>query len=384
MSEASIGGRITRAGAQGTVEWLGSEYVGVRFDDGRKALIRRDALDADAQRDPRAAAASDGNKRAGPATTFVLQDAPDQGHGMGARWPPFFDDPTAAVIKHLPEILPAMRMHGGYSEFFKPRSPVPPIGPPAFLLFAGSRRLPGDAGRVVHPGVDPREIESSAAHNGLACVNRINLDSRAAELASLFPMTLYGRQNRIRLRRIHLWRSGVEAQIEADVGEGSITFFDTDFVCNQVWYTEGAEHDFLLAGIADDAGPADPNDFAIPRNESYFDAMLWLTGESQRPDDGSMVERFDMRGMALLLPRAQGDRDDYIFRGPIREVRLEVMLGQPVWRLRVTVLRAGDADIDIDVIVTRKVWRSDHAPHVGDDIQGSLWLQGRMWMQGGR
>ncbi len=49
----------------------------------------------------------------------------------------------------------------------------------------------------------------------------------------------------------------------------------------------------------------------------------------------------------------------------------------------VTVLRGladGESDMDLTILVTRRVWRGDQPPVVGMEIEGSLWLQGRLWM----
>ena len=58
------------------------------------------------------------------------------------------------------------------------------------------------------------------------------------------------------------------------------------------------------------------------------------------------------------------------------------MLDQPAWELRATVTRDLETndDVDLDVIVTHKVWEDREPPKVGEDIEGILWLQGFLWM----
>lgn len=57
------------------------------------------------------------------------------------------------------------------------------------------------------------------------------------------------------------------------------------------------------------------------------------------------------------------------------------MLGQRAWRVRATVLRSleTDEDIDLDILVTEKVWGNEMPPMVGGDMEGHLWLQGYLW-----
>ncbi|MCK9487814.1 MAG: hypothetical protein M0Q42_00150 [Xanthomonadales bacterium] len=383
MDELSLGARIIYVGREGTIQWLGDQQVGISLDDGEKVLVRRDALAAQEPDGFGEPGPSSGNQP-GPLPFALHEPAGEESHSMGSHWRPFFDDLSESVLQQLPAILPNARLHGGYSGFFKPQAPAPALGPHGVILFSGSDVLPTEAGHLDFSEMDQRQINHTAAQNGLACVVWANPDSGSNELTTLFPMSLHGCQHRLTLHRIHVWESGLEAQIEAAIGEARITFFDTDFVCNQGWYADSVQHEFLLTGIAYEAAPAQSREFTLQRDEAYFDAMQWLTGEDLRPDDGSLTQRFVLDGMASLLPIEQWDRDDYEFVGPIMEVRREVMLGQPIWRLRVTVFRLDEVDVDLDVIVSGKAWRGEQPPQVGQNVQGSLWLQGRMWMSGDR
>ena len=39
-------------------------------------------------------------------------------------------------------------------------------------------------------------------------------------------------------------------------------------------------------------------------------------------------------------------------------------------------------DIDLDFLITRKVWDQEAPPKIGTDIEGTLWLQGHLWHPG--
>lgn len=372
MNKLFLGERVKIHGEEGSVEWLGASQFGVRFNDGRKVLSRRDVYETDSQED-----AQEQELR-----PFVVQE-PDGEDSlrMVSRWKPFFDNFPEVILRNLHKISQSARPHGGYSEFFRSKNPAPPLGPESFMLFAGSGSLPGEVGKLDFPGISQFDASSSAAQNGLGLVICIGQEGgEPIAFGTEFPMCLHGSQHRLRLEQIYVWDNGIEAQIECSLGPASITFYDTDFVNNQEWYAEHAEHEFLLIGIAYDAAPSVSHEFIMERDEEYFEAMQWLTGQDCRPEDGSMTELYSMDGMASLLPLGQLDRDDYQFCGPIQTIRREVMLGQPVWRMRVTVLREAESDMNLDIIVTQRVWRGTQEPQVGDNIQGVLWLQGRMWM----
>ena len=85
--------------------------------------------------------------------------------------------------------------------------------------------------------------------------------------------------------------------------------------------------------------------------------------------------------MAALVPISEWDSDDYQFRGPVKSVKEIEMLGQTGWKVRATLLRhlSDDSESDLDIIITSKVWKDKSPPQIGDDIEGTLWLQGYLW-----
>ncbi|MFO1507018.1 MAG: hypothetical protein U1F23_08075 [Lysobacterales bacterium] len=61
--------------------------------------------------------------------------------------------------------------------------------------------------------------------------------------------------------------------------------------------------------------------------------------------------------MAMLIPMPGWDDDEYQFRGPVREItEVADILGEPAWRLIVTVMRFGDEDANLAILVTRRAW----------------------------
>lgn len=138
----------------------------------------------------------------------------------------------------------------------------------------------------------------------------------------------------------------------------------------------------MLVGFAYDAGPAEVRTFTVQRTQEYFEGMAWLTGADMQPE-GALDETVTTEGMVTLMPVDGWDIDDYQFRGEVKIVWGMSMLGQRAWRIRLTVMRRcrqdmPDEDIDLDVVVTERVWRGNAPPQIGQEIQGHLWLQGRL------
>lgn len=335
----------------GTVQSVNGDRIGVQFDAGKRGLFRAEYL-----RDP--SAVSQSACTAWPDGTFV-QEAPGATHFMGSHWEPFVDD-VRQVMRRLPEFVGSAVVQGGYGESRPAPRPVPAEWTRGFQL--------------VSPTPD----------RGVALVMQV--EPARTLLVSLFPVTQLGCQTGVRLNKVTVWDGGLEAQIMASWGDSEVTFFDTRHVVDRSWYEAGRTYDFILSGLAYQACPAATGELTIPLAPDVIAALDRLLPADERPVEPVGTVRLD--GSAWLLPLRDGDADEYRFRGPIKVVTpFKDWLGQDGWRVRVTVMRHGSGeamkDADLDIHITRRAWRVDAPPMVGQDIEGTLWLQGFLWMPTG-
>lgn len=86
--------------------------------------------------------------------------------------------------------------------------------------------------------------------------------------------------------------------------------------------------------------------------------------EQWKMDDPDKPLTIHCEGVASLVPVVEWDRDDYSFRGPIIEVKEVELLEQKGWLVRTIVRRTllNDIDIDLDILVTHRVWDEDGPP----------------------
>lgn len=285
--------------------------------------------------------------------TFSFEEG-EARHYLGSHWEPFFDD-AEEILKHLPEIIPQAHAQGTYSGTYPPERKAPPDWHKAFYL--------------AWPLHD----------RGLSMV--VVPDHDANHLVSLFPFMAVGSQHQLTLEKVHVWESGVEAQVECTWGSACLAFFDTRYAANRAWYESGNNYQFILTGIAYECWRAEDQILEAwnPKQSKEFRKMAPALADNL-PDTETMPVH--TKGMAGLLPCEKGDRDDFYFRGPIRVVKEINLLDQPGWKVRVTVLRElddSDREMDLDIIVTRKVWGEALPPQVGGDMEGTLWLQGYLW-----
>lgn len=325
------------------------------FGDGRHVLLLKTSFSRDDELTrlelQRIAEASKPRSTTWPESTFFA-DVTEPRHSMGAHWEPFAED-SVGIVKRLPEIVSKAQLLKGFGYFYK-----------------ASRSDPADwprGGHMVWPGPD----------HGI--VVTLRFEETANKVVSVYPYFGDVGEATLRIDRVIVWEGGVEAQIEAEWNDARITFFDTHFLINRAWYEAGESYDFILAGIAYSAEPATVMELPYtPNPEQVAWEKVLATLDAEKPR--TIPSKLRLAGVAWLGPISQWDVDDYCFRGPVKTVKpVSAILGQDGWRVRVTIDRPDSGDADLDILITRQVWKGAEPPAVGQDIEGNLWLQGHLW-----
>lgn len=89
---------------EGTVVFVGSEYVGIELDDGQDVLLRMDSFECastDGMTEPVSPAEAEAVPW--PDSTFVPEPHASE-HFLGSHWDPFFEN-AKDLLAQLPEIL---------------------------------------------------------------------------------------------------------------------------------------------------------------------------------------------------------------------------------------------------------------------------------------
>lgn len=342
-----------------TVTFVGDERVGLRFESGGKdALIRMDQLNLSAGWNEEVIQVPCETEMPAllswPASTFAVEDG-SQEHFMYSHWDPF--DPGAAeiILQRLSAIVPESKVLGGYGQFFNPPRPEP------------------EEWRKGTHLVWPEQ------YRRMGMVLTLAMGEQSNELQAFYPYVDTGVEIELVLQKVVVRENGVEAQISALWGEAAIDFFDTAFLINRGWYESGSRYAFVLAGLAYSALPARAMDIPLPLapEDIAWQRMLAAESGAEIPE---IPDHISFDGAAIFLPVEGWDLDDYHFRGPVVKVEpFDDFLGQSGWRVRVTVMRFGDEEANLDVFITRLVWEGEEEPQAGQEIEGRLWLQGRLW-----
>jgi hypothetical protein len=366
MIEFQVGGQIIHdLHGPCRVTFVGTDYIGVRTEDGQNVLLRKstenvvpwneenDAAWQGAVAEMEAQKEIEVEQR-WPESTFIFETEETE-HYIGSHWEPFGDQAPENFLTRLPEIIKAAGVVEGFGAIENPPRSLPESWAAGFHL--------------IWPHPD----------RGLVMTVAIDEAAQQTQLRAMFPFWLAGIRHRLVMLDVAVWESGVEAHISAGLGETDITFFDVHYLLNRGWYERGQKYDFILSGIAYSARAAENVEipFSPPPDQIAWDTMLaHECGEEVQQTPTTI--RLD--GAAFFLPISEWDQDDYSFRGPVKDVQpFDDFLGQRGWLVRITVMRLSDyltEDIDLNIVITCQAWERNSAPKVGEDIEGSLWLQG--------
>ena len=351
MQNLAVGDRIEHwLHGSGIVTFVGTEYLGIAFDDAGDALIRRDSLekDAPAGMEPQSSARE---TLPWPASTFI-PEGKDAQHYLGSHWDPFVED-SQEIMHRLPDMLSNALLQTGYGQ-----------------MRTSARSLPEDWPKGV-------QLAWPLRTQGIGMI--LHIKDEANSLVSFFPFFATGSQHTLTLREVSVWEGGLEAQITASWSGGDITFFDSQYPINRAWYEVGKDYDFIFSGIAYQAGIAEKREWKCNRHPDMLAWMNERLKEGEEPYETAYTVSMD--GAAVLLPISDWDVDDYSFHAPVKSVsEFKDWLGQDGWRVRATVVRFGDENVDLDILITRRAWSDKTPPQIGQDIEGQLWLQGYLWM----
>jgi hypothetical protein len=214
---------------------------------------------------------------------------------------------------------------------------------------------------VLGPHAEGRAVAKATLWPGTALEFLVLHDAQSGAVIAAYPFAAHGPQQDFHIVEVLAWRDGSQGWLHC-IGPGGIdlTFFDTTFFAHGAAYAPGVQASFFLSGLAYGVEVVRPE--PIP-----------LGAELAPP----LPAELRTEGAAMLLPAGE-DVDEYSIQAPVKEVEAFTLAGANMTRLRVTVARPDDTDIDVDVYVAEDAWRTAERPVVGSDVAARLWLMGRL------
>ena len=190
---------------------------------------------------------------------------------------------------------------------------------------------------------------------------------------SIFPHLNYGQIYEFELDKVYVWNNGHEAQLEVSLGFTDLAFYDIHYDVNRKYYQSEKKYKFQILGIAYRCNYRKKTEMEVETTPEVAEALDIPIG----------TRTISLVGMASFMRIDSWDRDDYSFSGIIQNVKGVYISISDIkgWICTTRVLVEGsDSEniYDMDILVTEKIWKHSHAPKVGDDIEGSVWMQGRL------
>ncbi len=281
--------------------------------------------------------------------TFDYNDK--QEHTVGSHFDSMFDDMTEDVIKNIPELVKNSELT---KEYVEDNDDI---------------KIEDDAQwKTGYVTISPQDY----LNDGIGII--YGLVDENIHLISMFPYFNYGQEYDLSIEKVYVWENGQEAQIEVDFEFTTINFYDTHFNMNRQWYFKNKKYKFQILGIAYRCEYRQETEITVDTPDKLADALELPRGTPRT---------YSLEGMASFIPVTQWDRDDYSFSGLITEVKdIDILFNnEKGWICTTSVLKSGiddDLEYDIDILVTQRIWEENESPKIGDDIEGSLWLQGRL------
>jgi len=198
-------------------------------------------------------------------------------------------------------------------------------------------------------------------------------------LAAAYPFAARGVPCRMRILGIEENPAGFQAWITAGIDDGPVlTFFDPLYFRNRARYRPGQEYIFHLAGLA---YRLELEDHPAPARSGGTVSGCAPSASGKPGKKGSSIEFSTpgalLKGLAAIFPAGDVE-DNYNFWGPVKEVSEFRFGGRRMIAVRVPVSRniADEADLDLIVYVNDLNLRPLRLPQPGEDVRGTVWLQG--------
>lgn len=169
-----------------------------------------------------------------------------------------------------------------------------------------------------------------------------------------FPFFNTGNPIDVRITEITECRNGCEGQLEIYTKGSAMTFFDALYFKNKNRYYPGKDARVLLSGIA----------YVLTR----------MKGIAVEDKISKKAQKNNVHDQELAFRHENGDVDDYVFRGRVKEVREFNVLGKNAQAIKVPLRIGADSVIDIYVCATENAIKEKI--HKGDYVSGIVWLQG--------
>ncbi|MBQ8665163.1 MAG: hypothetical protein IJ474_05215 [Mailhella sp.] len=202
--------------------------------------------------------------------------------------------------------------------------------------------------------------------------------SGEAEFVGGYP-SLAGIQNPCTIEQAHIWSNGISGVVAARslINGAPLNFFLSGFFQHVPQMQFGAQAEFWLSALALSVQKQEQTEFSpeegTPAYEAARKAFLAANPTKSVADFEAPVVSSHEHGV-LLPSQVVGA---WIYQVPVMAVEKVEFLGYGFRRIETRLCGVGDKAVFGSLYIAEHVLKG-YEPQVGDDITGTLWMQGEM------
>ena len=181
------------------------------------------------------------------------------------------------------------------------------------------------------------------------------------------------------IEQAHIWSNGISGVVAVrDIRmQMLLSFFLAGFFQHVPQLQFGTRAVFQMAALAFSLRRAEPSEVELKPGTTAHDAVLkaFLRAYPHKKAGDFHPEEFSFHGKGAMLPTEVVGV--WVFQGPVLAVEQVEFMGRRFLRLLTFFAGSGERSVRGFLYVAEHVLK-DYAPQVGDDICGTVWLQGSM------
>ncbi len=199
-----------------------------------------------------------------------------------------------------------------------------------------------------------------------------------AEFVSGYP-SLAGLPNPCVIDQAHIWSNQISGVVAARsaVNGAPLNFFLSGFFQHVPQLQFGADAQFFLSGLILAVQKQDETEFKPEVGTPPYEAMLkkFLEDNPDKSAEDFEAPVVSSKGHGVLLPSPVVGV--WVFQAPVLAIEKVEFLGHSFRRIETRIAGVGDHAVVGSLYVGEHVLKG-YEPQVGDDITGTVWLQGEM------
>lgn len=213
---------------------------------------------------------------------------------------------------------------------------------------------------------------------GIHCHILMKQGTGEAEFAGGYP-ALAGRPSQCRIEQAHIWSNNLAGVVSARaLSNGApLNFYLSGFFQHVPQMKFGAQAEFRLSALALSMQKQEKTEFSPEQGTPAYDALLrsFLTDNPDKTVADFVPPVVSSHGHGVLIPSQVVSA--WIYQLPVLAVEKVEFMGHGFRRIETILVGVGESAVPSVLYVAEHVLKG-YEPQVGDDVTGTLWLQGEM------